>query len=94
MQKHNIKYLCMQTSNVMTEFVSVINTDQFLRMYLHECHRTYMYLFSVSVSGNYSYISVFIYTAVSLHTVIEMIFGLVQHFQSYCKIIFLIIRYL
>lgn len=52
-----------------------------------------MYLFSVSVNGDYSYISVFICTTVSLHTVIGMILGLVQHFQSYCKIIFLIVRY-
>lgn len=78
----------------MTEFVSVLNTDQFILMYLHECHRTCMYLFSVSVNGDYSYISDFICTAVSLHTVLGMILGLVQHFQSYCKIIFPIVRYL
>jgi hypothetical protein len=55
----------------MLEFVSVINTDQFLL----ECHKTYVYLSSFSVTGDYLYIPVFIYTAVSLHILIGMVLG-------------------
>lgn len=53
----------VQTNNAMLEFVAVINTDNFL----HECHRTHMYLSSVSVDNDYSCILAFIRTAISLH---------------------------